>query len=330
MKQFFLLSIILCLAFVADAQNRKGGRDRNANPTPPKVQEGHALTYFTMDGQPFWMVIDGVRQNVEPQTNVRVTGLRQDAVQIKLIFLDETLPTHDDRRQLVGVDPGYFEQVIRVMRDSKKNKWNTRLQSFDKLTFDKERRPVNPKQQPTQETYEVPYHTDPTWQPSVRVNVPGIQIHMDVPVHDVELDMPTEQPTQPTQPQRRTQPTQPVRTQPAPAPAPAPVQAAAPAKVGCTTPMASSKFTAALNSIKNQSFSESQMKQATTVASRNCLSIKQIQSIMNTFSFESSKLEFAKLAYERCTDKDNYYLIADSFTFSSSKDELNDFIMQQE
>ncbi|MFY7860914.1 MAG: DUF4476 domain-containing protein, partial [Chitinophagales bacterium] len=98
---------------------------------------------------------------------------------------------------------------------------------------------------------------------------------------------------------------------------------------GCTLPMSSSDFEKGKSSITKQSFAESQIKTAKQMTKANCLSVKQIRSIMDIFSFEEYKLEYAKYAYEFCTEKKNYYQLTEAFTFSSSSDSLNEFLEGQ-
>jgi hypothetical protein len=95
---------------------------------------------------------------------------------------------------------------------------------------------------------------------------------------------------------------------------------------GCTVAASASDFATGKNSIKAQSFSDSQLKVAKTFTKNNCLSAAQIKEIMGMFSFEESKLDYAKYAYDFCVDKKNYYMLSDAFSFSSSSDDLNEFL----
>ena len=86
----------------------------------------------------------------------------------------------------------------------------------------------------------------------------------------------------------------------------------------------------AVNSIKKQSFSNTQLTMAKQIVrSKQCFTALQIKQIVDIFSFESSKLEMAKFCYSYCVDKDNYYKINDSFSFSSSVDDLDKYISSQ-
>lgn len=107
-----------------------------------------------------------------------------------------------------------------------------------------------------------------------------------------------------------------------------PVYEPAPAQPldGCYQAVSSTDFSAGINTIKKQSFADTQLKTAKTFTKNNCLSTNQIIEVIGLFSFEENKLTYAKYAYDYCVDKKNYYKVADAFTFSGSVDELNDFL----
>jgi len=50
------------------------------------AQQSMNLVVFSDDGQPFYLVINGVRQNVSPETNVRITDLKAEMQRVKAIF----------------------------------------------------------------------------------------------------------------------------------------------------------------------------------------------------------------------------------------------------
>ena len=52
----------------------------------------------------------------------------------------------------------------------------------------------------------------------------------------------------------------------------------------------------------------------------------QIQSLLNTLSFEDNKLVLAKELYAKCIDRQNFFLVFEVFSFERSKRELSGFI----
>lgn len=95
---------------------------------------------------------------------------------------------------------------------------------------------------------------------------------------------------------------------------------------GCTFAMNDGSFNDLQNSIKAKSFEDAKLKIAKQGVSVNCVSAAQVRKLMDLFSFEENKLELTKFAYAYTTDKSNYFKVNDGFAFESSVDELNDFI----
>jgi hypothetical protein len=92
------------------------------------------------------------------------------------------------------------------------------------------------------------------------------------------------------------------------------------------TEMYRSDFDKAKESIRAKSFEDSKMTLAKQITSKNCLSASQVKDIMQLFDFEASKLEYAKYAYDYCWEKNNYYQVNDAFDFESSISELDAYI----
>src|ERR1035437_2059839 len=51
-----------------------------------------AMTIFSEDGDKFYLILNGVKQNPTPQTNVRVDGLASDFYSAKIVFDDASKP----------------------------------------------------------------------------------------------------------------------------------------------------------------------------------------------------------------------------------------------
>lgn len=78
--------------------------------------------------------------------------------------------------------------------------------------------------------------------------------------------------------------------------------------------------------IENESFEDDQLRVANLAAKNKCMSVAQIKSIANTFTFSDNKLSFIKTAYNNCTDQSNYYQLLEVLTFSDDKEALETFI----
>lgn len=80
------------------------------------------------------------------------------------------------------------------------------------------------------------------------------------------------------------------------------------------------------SSIENESFSDDQLRVANQAARNKCLTVAQIKEISGLFSFSSEQLSFTKAAYDRCQNRNDYYEVLEVFTFSADKEELENYI----
>jgi hypothetical protein len=313
-----------------------------------------SIVVFAQDGEKFWLVLDGVRQNDNPQANVKVSELTQEAYRLKIIFEDPKIKSIDQNIATRWGVEGVPVDVNYVIRRNKK-KYVLRVSNVTELqptqpapvqsqTSSPNNIPQNsrnnaetatPTQTPTQNSSGTVNTTVNTTQGAgtggvtvnTNTNLPGINMNVNIqdPVMGENITMNvnttglnTTSTTQTTTVSGSNGNGGNVQTA-APSVAPA-------APKPCTTPMSTQDFNNAANSIRNQSFAETQFNTARQITRNNCLSVAQVREIMKIFSFEANKLDFAKFAYDFTTDKRNYFMVSDEFSFSSSVDELNSFL----
>lgn len=96
--------------------------------------------------------------------------------------------------------------------------------------------------------------------------------------------------------------------------------------IGCSWPMSDTDFRSAKQSIASKSFSDSRLTLAKQIINSNCITSGQAKQIIELFDFEETKLDFAKYAYGYTYDIGNFYKVNDAFTFESTIEELNNFI----
>ena len=99
--------------------------------------------------------------------------------------------------------------------------------------------------------------------------------------------------------------------------------------IGCPWPMDQGTFANAMATVNGQAFEENKFQVAQQVFNSNCMTVNQVNQIIGLFSFEDTKLDFAKYAYGRTYDQSNYFMVNNAFSFSSSVDELNAYINSQ-
>ena len=51
-------------------------------------QQTSNLIIFASDPTPFYAIVNGIKQNAEPQTNVKITGLSNNQNHVKVVFAD--------------------------------------------------------------------------------------------------------------------------------------------------------------------------------------------------------------------------------------------------
>ena len=311
------------------------------------------LTIFSEDGNRFFLILNGVRQNEVAQTNVRIEELPQPYYNCKIIFENKALNDISKNALMLTDADGIHQDVTYKIKADNKGKQVLRWQSFVPAQQNMIRpsnctvyRFGNPNQVifgpgmvETQTTTVVTERNRGNGG-GLNMNVGGAGVGLNMNIGDggvgvnmnvggsgvglnVQFDDPQTNMQQTTTTTRTTTTTTSTRPN-------QPVYYNEPAQVvqGCanTYPMNVRDFESAKQTIKNENFDETRLDLAKQIASSNCLNTNQIIDICSLITFEASKLEFAKFGYEHCVDPRNYFKVANSFTFSSSKQELNSYI----
>jgi hypothetical protein len=299
------------------------------------IAQNSNLTVFSEDGLAFYLILNGVRQNESPETNVRVDGLMNPYYSTKIIFADESRPNIEKKMTMVvDADSNRGEVTYKV----KANKKGQQVMKYFSFT------PAAQVLPPSQSVAVVTYNTAPmpsinfnaqvsettttttgtttnssigaTDNVNVGISVGGMSIGANINVNDhpghghTGHSHVSHTTTTTTTNVVNNMPTKPLVVE----------------EATCAT-MDKSTFQSALSSIKGQSFSDSQLSQAKQITTSNkCFTASQIKSITEIFSFEDAKLEYAKFAYDYCLDRNNYWQINEVFNFSSTTEELNNFV----
>ena len=302
------------------------------------------LTIFHQDGEKFWVIIDGVKQNTTPQYTIFLDSLKGDFLKVKIIFdnekikdINKTISLKDENDKCV-----HSKYVIKKV----KNEYVMRLYSYEPIIIEsKKNELVNDvqlnNQQPQQElNVQQPQQV----QQNLQLQQPANQNQQQGGIGATIIDPTTGQPISVnvsfnvpvTDPQNINQPQQEFSQNQVQKPIQTQVQniekqpqfQQQPQQISPTyyQPMSPEDFASAKASISSKSFEDSKLTLAKQIAASNHLTSKQVKEIMQLFSFEDSKLDFAKYAYKYVYDPNNYYIVNDAFKFSSSIDELNEFI----
>lgn len=285
------------------------------------------LVLFSEQGEKFFVVLNGIRQNSKPETNVKVTDLNQPTYKVKVIFDDKTIPDLDKN---VFLEPG-TEFVLNIKKNNK-GEYVLRLLSQAPIA---DAPPVPSPQQSvitytttppplattTVTTTTTTTGTAPTGNVSVGMNVGGVGFNMTVTDNTMMQGTTTTTYTETVQTT--------TTSTPAPVSAPAPPPSYLPGyngPIGCPVPINPMDFEGVKRSISSKNFEDSKLQVAKQVCGANCLLASQVKEIMMLFTFEDTRLDFAKFAYRKTYDIGNYYKVNDAFQFETSIDELNRYI----
>jgi hypothetical protein len=313
------------------------------------------LIIFASDPTPFYAIVNGIKQNSEPQTNVKITGLSNNQNHVKIVFSDGNTPDIDKNfyfesmnvevtARIVSTKKGY---KIRYFGEVAMGQAATNDQQVQIVYHTVEEAPVT-NNVVVDETVTTTTTTATTsvngmgsnvnitdntegMQENVNMNVSvaGLELNMNVNVNDngmnnnVEVSDNVE--TSYTSTTTTTTTTSGgVNTESQVQTAPVVYVPGYNGKTGCIPPL--SDVNAIKNAIDEESFSDNKIMVAKQALKGKCMSVQNIIAISDSFDFEDGKLEFAKFAYNCTYDVDNFYQVNKIFDFSSSKEELNEYI----
>ncbi len=313
MKHFFTFFILLFISQWTHAQ-------QNTN-----------LVFFSEQGQQFYIILNGIQQNPNPETNVRVTNLIQPYYKVKVKFADGITPDID---KTLNFNSG--TETTYAIKSS--NKGEIVLRWMSEVPIAQAPRPIGGQNvivyhdtplptTVTQTTVISSTTTNPgtTDQMNVGINVSdpttgGANINMSVNVNETGMSTQT-QSTTTTYSTTTTTTSGNVGTVQS-----GYVMPGYNGNVGCNGyPMSESQFNQVVQSIESKGFDDSKLTMSKQVISTNCMTSNQVKRLMLLFSFEDTRLDLAKYAYGYTYDIGNYYQLNDAFKFESSIEELNEY-----
>lgn len=270
------------------------------------------VVFFTENGERFSVVMNGMLQNNQPETNIKVTDLPAPSYKVKIIFEDKKLKEFN---KTLYMNPG--NETTYAVKYIKKKGYTLRLMNTFPVMAEYEIVPgqmivgYNPQGVRTSAGSASSIVNTTTINNNVTISANGVGNNVSV-VNSNE-GAGSQQAGSATGINNGTNPNQyilPGYNGP----------------YGCPWPMTPGDFEQAKASISSKSFEDSKLTIAKQIIQTNCLLSSQVKEIMLLFSFEDSRLNFAKYAYDYTLDLRNYYKLNDAFTFESSIDELNRYI----
>lgn len=304
MKRIYFLLLTAALSPVATFAQQGHGYGYGNNPYRQyrydNIQyDNSVLSIFSENGEPFYLILNGMKQNLVPQTKIRVEYLPKYQNDVQIMFTDGRPPI----RQMVNIaDPINGRAVNLTLRISSNGRGSARLKFHRMTECDRSYRGPRDeyvmyygKPQQVNTTTETTYMDPITGQwitETTTTTTDNYGYNNNTRYNDRDRDG---------------------RYNPPPPPM-------APMEMDART------FNDAKQSISSASFDDTKLSTAKTILNTNYMSTAQVMDICRLFSFESNKVTFAKFAYSRVTDPQNYFKVASVFDFDSNKKALNDFI----
>jgi len=285
------------------------------------------LVIYTTEPDPFYLILNGVKQNEEPMTNVRVTDLNQPVYDASVLFSRDNVKID---KKVYLTEPG-MEYVYKIT-EKKNGELTLRIQSMTAFNLAPPA-PVGqqvivyhaiPNQLPPSRTVTTTTITSTSTTQNAGING-GINMAVGVPSINMNVNF-----QDPMNIRGAATYTESVTTTSSSAIEPVGlnhyVMPGYGGAIGCPWPMEEGQFADAQRSVSSKDFEDSKLTVAKQITGSNCLTADQVRRMMNEFDFEGSKLNYAKFAYGKTFDIGNYYKLNDAFDFESSIDELNQYI----
>lgn len=338
-KSILLIASLILLGLTATSQNI------------------YNLVIFSEDSEPFFAFVNGVRQNDKPETNIKITNLNSEALNVRIEFENKALPK---MKQNMMPEYGY-EHTINL---KKNKKMEMKMRYYGKVALAEAPKSSatavqyhtaeNPVSDNSSTATNTQYNTSTTSSPgkdnttvttmststqvnsnpnnvSVNVNLGGTGVGINMNVNDPVFNngttvsstssstVTTSSSSSSTGYGNNNATTNTNQTTQA-------NTTSAGSNYGCTNAINGAAYDKMKASIEAKPFSDTKMSTAKVATKNACLSATQIKGICALFSMDDDKLTYAKYAYDYCVDKANYYQVSEIFSFSSTTDELNKFL----
>jgi hypothetical protein len=321
------------------------------------IKAQNNLVVFSENGEKFFLIINGVKQNIEAETNVKVTELIQPTYKAKIVFEDKAKGIVDQNIYFMqGGEPVKNYEFVYSVGIKKKGLYKARPVSAVAIGGQAKNNPdqavvhyatseptpdnnnvinvaddspaagnSNVQTEQTITQTQTSYDNSGSVNMGIRMDANGVNIKAgDGMGNGNDASTTISQTVTTTKTSGETtnnKSTTATSSNAGIGTSPKSNNTA----VACG-PMSATEFKSAKESIGSKSFDDSKLKIAKQVLGNNCMSSDQVKEVMGLFSFEQSKLDFAKYAYGHTADQKNYYKINDAFTFESSITELDNHI----
>ena len=269
------------------------------------AQETSNLIIFASDSTPFYAIVNGIKQNPDPQINIKINGLLNNQNHVKIVFSNGNIPDIDKNFYFESMS---VEATARIVSTEKGNV----LRYFGEVAMGQ----AATNEQQLQVIYQ-----------SVDSSVTNMVVVDDTvmikttSVNDSAMNNNFEVSDTATNTSSGMNAESEVQTTSI-----ADVSGYK-GKTGCIPPL--SDVNAIKNAVEKEDFSDKKIMIAKQALKGKCMSVQNIITITESLYFEDEKLEFAKFAYDYTYDVDNFHQLNKIFDFTSSKEELNEYLSKK-
>lgn len=309
--------------------------------TNSHAQKANAIL-FTENGEKFTAILNGLRQNEKPETNVKITDLNAEWYKLKVIFADSKLGEENFN---LGLELG-SENTYSIKKNSKGNYvlrpvstvplaeapptaaeqavvvYNAAPAPAPVENYSVGAQTVTQQTTTTTQSSGTSDNVNISMGVNMNENGGGININMSGMDPDANANVHTTTTTTTSVSHSTTVP-------PPPPPSQIVYVPGYTGAIGCPRPISPLEFDELKSSIDSKTFEDTKMTMAKQVVGSKCLLASQVKQLMKSFDFENSKLDFAKFAFKHTYDIDNYYKVNDAFEFESSINDLTKYINAQ-
>ena len=291
------------------------------------------LSIFNNNGQSFYVVLNGIRQNSKPETNVQVAQIKNGSYAVKVIFADGKTPDIDKNFM---IDAPY-DITARII--FKKGKGKLQLMGQEPTHGVLQEAVVYRPNDAAVYSDMIPVQTTTTTTTTTTGTVPdeNVNLNMNLSVGGVNVNLnanasatglgtgatitetTTSSSTTTTQinNQANAQHQQVIAQV---------QQAPLSNRVNCTKTM--NRLEAFKAELQDQSFEEDRLEALQLELKSTCLTTAQAEQLIDLFTFDENRLVVAKYLSDRLTDLDNAGALAKKLTFDSSKMEYRRYISE--
>jgi hypothetical protein len=264
------------------------------------------MIFFTPNEEKFYLVVNGIQQNGQPLSNVKITEMAAPVIyNVKIKFEDPKLAIINDK---VSLEPG-TEKSWAIQGRTKKG--SSEIYYVIKTSAEIPLDDVAATNNSFPQEQVIVYHTEPL----PNANADGVTFSMNVNEQGGNISFNVNDGGGTTTSSSTTTTTT--------------TTSSSNVVVGngnCSRPMDAIAFRQQLDRVRTQGTAAGKKIVAEKIAQTNCLTSQQVYELCDALYMSADKLALAKYCYGRCYDPQNYEEVYKALPTSTMVNELDDYI----